>query len=92
MKQKLMYFILITGLGFTACKKEDSSIKSKDYKIIFEGKEYLESEVRRKMALVLGFNKDSLVYIPDSVGYMHKAYCCSPYKLEVFMPTLNQIQ
>ncbi len=64
MKRYLM-FIALLGLGFGACKKEES-VKPKEETIIIDGEEFGKDFVYSTTSKILNIPKDSIYYNPKT--------------------------
>lgn len=63
--KRYILFVTLLGLGFGACKKEESA-KPKEDTILIDGEEFEKEFVYRATSKILNIPKDSIYYNPTT--------------------------
>lgn len=63
--KRYIVFVVLLGLGFSACKKEETT-KPKEETILIDGEEFDKEFVYRATSKILNIPKDSIYYNPKT--------------------------
>lgn len=90
--KKILFIIMILGLGFSSCQKDDNS---KDQKLeetfVLNGKVYNVEEIHAKFALMAGVDRSEFTWVPDSLGFRRVNYSDDDiYKIELYIESLTR--
>jgi len=84
---------MILGLGFSSCQKDESKTDEIENgeTFVLNGEVFNVEDIKSKFALISGFDRDELIWVPDSLGFKRPISRDYIYKMEPFIEVLKEM-